>query len=306
MKKVLLLYSGDNEIKNKEHRKNYELLYKMGTEKGIKFYRGNIKNYYKDKFKIVDTFTNGKWIKEYNIKADIVVDKCICEGDKEKKNDISKNSLIINNRYFSSLFGSKFLTYAVLSEYMSKTFIAFNEKDIIENDESIKSDKVVIKPDSGFQGRGVFIVNKKEIKKILKEVVEYPVVVQEFIDSRGGLRGIAKGVHDFRIIFINHNPVLAYVREPIGKSLIANVSFGGKRTIVDLDKIPKKIEKKYKLALNKLKIFKDVIYSIDFIFNEKQDPFIVEINSAPSFHLEDKQCLQNYYTKIIKFLLSIK
>lgn len=310
MKKVLILYSGDDKIKKEEHKKNYELLYEMGTEKGIKFYRGNIKNYYKDKFKIVETFKSGKWIKEYNIKVDVVIDKCVYIEDREieNKNNISKNSLIINNIYFNNLFGSKFLTYLVLGNCMPKTFLAFNKKDLIRKIGFIRSDKIVIKPDKGIQGRGVFIINKnkKEIKQVLKKRMEYPVVVQEFIDSRSGFKGIAKGIHDFRIMFIDHKPVLTYIREPVGKSLVANVSLGGKRTVVDLKRIPKKLERKYKRVLNKLKMFENAIYSIDFIFNEKQKPFVVEINSSPSFHLEDKKHLQNFYKKIIKLLINIK
>ncbi|MDP2762898.1 MAG: ATP-grasp domain-containing protein [Enterobacteriaceae bacterium] len=309
MRKVLILYRGNNKAKKEDRKRNYELLYKMGAEKGIKFYRGNIKHYQNGKFKIVQSFENNLWIKKINIKPDIIIDKCVYSSTEKENNikkEISKKNILINDIYFNRIFSSKFITYSIFSDYMPLTFIAYNRKDLINKIDEIKSEKVVIKPDDGLGGRGVFIIDKNEVKKMTITKIKFPTIVQEFINSSKGIKGIVKGVHDLRIIFINHKPVLLYTREPVGKSLVANVSLGGKRNVVDLKRIPKKLEKKYKTILNRLKVFKNVIYSIDFIFNEKQDPFVMEINSPPSFHLEDKKNLTIFYKKIIKFLIEVK
>lgn len=309
MKKVLILYRGNNKSKKEDRKKNYELLYKMGAEKGIKFYRGNIRYYQNGKFKIVQSFENNLWIEKTNIKPDIIIDKCVYSSTEKENNikkEISKKIILINNIYFNRIFSSKFITYFIFSDYMPLTFIAYNRKDLISKIDKIKSEKIVIKPDDGLGGKGVFVMDKNEVKKTTIAKIKFPTIIQEFINSSKGIKGIVKSTHDFRVIFINHKPILSYVREPVGKSLIANVSLGGKRRTIDLKRIPKKLEKKYKTIADKLKVFKNVIYSIDFIFDEKQDPFVMEINSPPSFHLEDKKNLTVFYKKIIKFLIEVK
>ena len=306
MKKVLILYSDSDIIKDENKRKNYELLYEMGAQKGIKFYRAHIKYNYGKLFKKAFTYKNEKWIEEKEIYPDIVFDFCDSRNKyiKIKKEEIAKNIRIVNDSYFDFIFGSKYLTYSILNDYMSKTFIAYNKRDLINKTKLFKS-KIVLKPDRGFGGKNIRILDKKEIKNIVKEVGNYPVIIQDFIDSSSGLGKIAKSTHDLRIIFINHKPIISYVREPIKGFLVANVSLGGKRTMVDLNLMPTKLQIKLESILKKLKIFNNTFYSLDFIFDKKQNPYVLEINSPPSLHLENKKYLKIYYKEIIKFLKDI-
>jgi len=307
MKKVLILYYGGDGFNKESHRKNYELLYEMGMEQGIKFYRSSIAYFSKNKFKIAFTFENGTWLKTRNIKPDIIIDKCA--NDKGNvlsiKKEIANKIVIVNDIYFNLMLGNKFLTYVLFSKYVPKSFLAYNRKDLMDKAQFINSDKIVIKPDNSFGGQGVFILDKIAFKKINDKKIKYPIVVQEFIDSRSGLKKLAKGVHDLRIIFVNHKPIISYIREPVGNSLIANVSRGGTRRIIDLGSVPKKSMDKCRQMVNKLRIFKNVIYSIDFIFDKKGNPYVLEINSPPSFHIEDEKLLKLYYKEIIKLLNNI-
>lgn len=306
MKKVLILYSGSDKFKSDKYRQDYELLYKMGVEKGMKFYRSNIEYYCKGSFKTALTFESKIWVSKKNIFPDIVFDFCDSKSEyiKIKKEEIAKNIKIINDPYFDFVFGSKYLTYTILNNYMPKTFIAYNKKDLINKIRLFKS-KIVLKPDRGFGGKGVKVLDKKEIKHVTKKASDYPVIIQEFIDSKFGLDKIARSTHDLRIIFINHKPVISYVREPVSGSLISNVSLGGKRTMVDLNLIPIKLKKKIDSILQRLEIFNNVIYSIDFIFDKNKNPYIIEVNSPPSIHVEDMNYLKIYFKEVIKFLKKI-
>lgn len=306
MKKVLILYGGSDKFKSDRYRQDYELLYEMGAKKGIKFYRSNIEYYCKNSFKTALTFENKIWISKKNIFPDMVFDFCDSKSEyiKIKKEEIAKSIKMINDPYFDFIFGSKYLTYAILDDFMSKTFIAYNQKDLIDKTKLFKS-KIVLKPDRGFGGKDIKIFDRREITKIVAGVSVYPVVVQKFVDSRLGLGKIAKSTHDLRIIFINHKPVISYVREPASGSLISNVSLGGKRTMVDLNLIPIKLRKKIDSILQRLKIFNDVIYSIDFIFDKNKNPYIIEVNSPPSLHVEDMSYLKIYYKEVIQFLRKI-
>lgn len=305
MKKVLILYSGSDLIKDSNKRESYELLYQMGAEKGIKFYRSNIKNNFKKAF----TFQDEKWIEEKNIHPDIIFDLCVYSGSKykEKKKKMAENIPMVSDLFFNYIFVSKFLTYTVLGEFMPKTFIAYNKKDLLEKVNLINSKKIVLKPDVGIGGKDIFIMEKKEIKKTLvKNKINYsPIVIQEFIDSSFGIENIARSFHDLRIIFIDHKPTIAYLREPKGKSLISNVTLGGKRTVINLSLIPIKLQKKINLIMKRLKIFDNVIYSLDFIFDKNQNPYILEVNSPPSLYLENKKYLKIYYKEIIKYFNKI-
>ena len=311
MKKVLIAYggSGDGKIKKEDYRKNYELLYGMGAEKGIKFYRGNINNYQGGKFETAQSFENNLWLQKTNIKPDIVIDKYVYSATEKEntiKKEISKKSIIINSLYFNKIFNSKFITYSIFSDYMPLTFIAYNKKSLISKIDKIKSKKVVIKPDSGFGGKGVFIADKDKAKKITTARIEFPVIVQEFIDSSKGIKGIVNNTHDLRVIFINHHPVMSYIREPVKNSLISNVSLGGKRRFLDLSLVPEKIKDEFNNIVNRMKIFENTIYSVDFVVDKNKKPYILEINSPPSFHLEDKKKLMIFYENIIKFLIKVK
>ena len=296
MKKVLIIYSDSDTIKDDNKRKNYELLYKLGSEKGIKFYRSHIKRYSGNNFKKAFTFKDNQWMEEENISPDIVLDLCVYSGSKykEMKKKIAENIPMVNDLFFNNIFVSKYLTYIMLNDFMPRTFLIYNKKDLLNKINLIKSKKIVIKPDIGFGGRNVIVIEKKEIRDRLSkiEINYYPVIVQEFIDSRFGIKKIAKSSHDLRIIFINHKPIISYLREPIGESLVSNVTLGGKRTVVDLNLIPVKLQKKINLILSRLKVFENVIYSIDFIFDKNQNSYILEVNSIPSFHLEDKKYLK--------------
>lgn len=309
MKKVLILYRGKDKIDNINHRNNYELLHKMGMEKGIRFYRGNVKDYQKDKFRVVQSFENGQWTRKTNIKPDIVIDKCVYSATEKENNikkEISKKAVLINDIYFNRMFKSKFITYSILSDYMPLTFIAHNKEDLANRIDKIRSKKVVIKPDDGLGGRGVFVMKKSEVKKMNTTKIKFPTIVQEFIDSSHGIRGIVKGTHDLRVIFINHHPTISYIREPAGNSLVSNVSLGGKREILDLSLVPKRIKNELKAIVNKMKLFENTIYSIDFIVDKNNNPYILEINSPPSFHVEDRKSIKILYNDIIKFLTEVK
>lgn len=311
MKKVLILYGGssDGKTEKEDCRKNYEFLYKMGEEKGIKFYRGNINNYQEGKFEIAQSFENNLWLQKTNIKPDIVIDKYVYSATEKEntiKKEISKKSILINDVYFNRIFSSKFMTYSIFSDYMPLTFIVYNKKDLVNKIDKIKSKKVVIKPDDGFGGRGVFIIDKNEAKKMAVTKVKFPTIVQEFIDSSKGIKGIVDNTHDLRVVFINHHPIISYLREPVKGSLISNVSLGGKRKVLDLFLIPIKIKNEFNAIASKMKIFENTIYSIDFIFDKNKKPYILEINSPPSFHIEDKKSLMIFYENIIKFLVKIK
>ena len=63
--------------------------------------------------------------------------------------------------------------------------------------------------------------------------------------------------------------------------------------------------------MEKIKTFKEfnnLFYSLDFIFDENQKPYILEINSRPAFIIgkdDDKKFFDGYYKEIVDYFLNI-
>ena len=307
MRKVLILFEKKNKkylCDNAEMKKNLEELFEVGKEKGIEFYRASISRYSsKGFFDEVWVYKNKKWQKEKNIKPDIIFDRSpYIYNEIEIKEKMASKFIFANDLIFHQLGDSKFLTYLIFKNLMPKTRIAYSFNELKNNLKYIKTNKIVIKPDVGASGKGIEIINRNKIDKI--KINKYPVVIQEFIDSSFGIKNLAEGVHDLRIIFLNQKPILSYTRRP-KSGYISNVSLGGIREIISLSKIPNNLRSALKGIVNKLKCFNNIFYSVDFFFDKNQNFYIIEINPSPSINLEDNNARHKYYEKLSEYFLKL-
>jgi glutathione synthase/RimK-type ligase-like ATP-grasp enzyme len=184
-------------------------------------------------------------------------------------------------------------------ELCPKTFLVKNEKQFFLALKKINSKKVILKPRFGHGGEGIKIIDvEKELseKKVVKRLFKRDFVLQEMIDSTLGIKDLGvKGVHDLRCMLVDGKVIFCYVREPIS-GLLANIHLGGKARIVPL---PKVLVKKIKKIDSYVKKFGNRVYTIDFIFGKnenKQDFFLLELNSKPGFDV----CCKYGYEKIEK------
>ena len=307
MKKVLILFEKKKRAylcDNLKIKKNFEELFEIGKKRGIRYYRASISRYSNGAFSEAWTNKNKKWIKEKNVKPDIIFDRSphlLCESKTKEK--MASKFVFANDPVFYQFGKSKFLTYLVFKNFMPKTRIAYSFNELKNNLKYIKTDKIVIKPDVGAGGEGVEIINRREINKI--KINKYPVVVQEFVDSSKGIKGLVDGIHDLRIIFLNQKPILSYIRQP-KSGYISNVSLGGIRRIIPLSKIPDNLILALDEIVDKLKCFNNIFYSVDFFFDKNQKFYIIEINPSPSINLEDDDARCRYYKKLSEYFLDIK
>ena len=307
MKKVLILFEKKKRAylcDNLKIKKNFEELFEIGKKRGIRYYRASISRYSNGAFSEAWTNKNKKWIKEKNVKPDIIFDRSphlLCESKTKEK--MASKFVFANDPVFYQFGKSKFLTYLVFKNFMPKTRIAYSFNELKNNLKYIKTDKIVIKPDVGAGGEGVEIINRREINKI--KINKYPVVVQEFVDSSNGIKGLVDGIHDLRIIFLNQKPILSYIRQP-KSGYISNVSLGGIRRIIPLSKIPDNLILALDEIVDKLKCFNNIFYSVDFFFDKNQKFYIIEINPSPSINLEDDDARCRYYKKLSEYFLDIK
>jgi D-alanine-D-alanine ligase-like ATP-grasp enzyme len=78
---------------------------------------------------------------------------------------------------------------------------------------------------------------------------------------------------------------------------------GGSLIIVPINKIPTSLQPILAYANNIFKNFNPRVYSIDFMFDEKGKPWVVELNSMPGLYFTSSE--KPYMLKMYRELLKI-
>lgn len=299
MKLELTLYS---QPFPKKMLKRSEDFYSYLEKNGVRLGRGFIKNYNPKRklFTKALFLENGRWIWKKNIKPDAIYDRSlfyINPGQQKKRKLIERNFFYFNPLELSELLSNKWLTYKKFPDFSPKTILIKNKGDITKINR-LSSDRVILKPLAGSGGKGIKIQEKKFIKPL-----QFPFIVQELIDSSRGIHGLAKGPHDLRVMILNDRIFHCFLRIPVKGKLIANLSQGGKIKIVPTRRLPKNAIRLINVIKKEFKKYPVKFYSIDIIFDENQNPWIIEMNSRPGIILEKEELKvrKNYYDSLIKF-----
>jgi glutathione synthase/RimK-type ligase-like ATP-grasp enzyme len=295
MKNVVTIYYGDDwdveiPIKSDFTRKAFEQWHETGLAKSIAFYRACIHWYDLEKnvFTKAWAFRDGKWCKITEpIVPDMVYDKLGGKRDFEffdLKMSMAQKTKVYNHPLFRTLVDNKISQCMIFQEFMPASFVATNEKEYLEVIGKIPSEKVVIKPVYGSGGFGIIIDEKTNVN--LAEL-QYPVLLQEFVISQKGIPGFSEKdeVSDLRLVFTNHKLVYAISRIAKEGSLFTNFHQGASGQIVPREKIPSGINEMVEKIQNKLKIFPQAQYSLDFIFDNDGRAYLVEMNTTPGVDL---------------------
>ncbi|MFH0834411.1 MAG: ATP-grasp domain-containing protein [Patescibacteria group bacterium] len=212
------------------------------------------------------------------------------------------NARILNPNPIVEVCNDKFKTYQIFSEFAPPTEIALDEKQVATALGKIKSQQKVLKPLNAEGGAGVVIGDDATILAAEKF---FPVLIQEFIDTAAGLSADdATSHHDFRIVVVNGEIVLAGLRIPAAGKLIANISQGGTVEEFPLEKIPPAALKLVKKIDAKFASY-DRAYSIDLGF-ENNEPKLIELNSQPGlFSKKRGPDFANFQEKLAEVLLKL-
>jgi glutathione synthase/RimK-type ligase-like ATP-grasp enzyme len=309
MKKVLILFGKSDWKKakpfsNPDYQYSYEYFYDLCQDNQIQMYRASYEwyDYKKRIFKYAWIFEGkgGKWKKVHDIKPDLIYDKTKARAEVYYKKELIREDYpFINNLIFTQLIDDKFTISLLFEKWCKKNWIVEDRKGLREVAPKIKTRLAVLKPIIESGGKGIQILDKKALLK--KAVLDRPYLLQEFIDSSFGVPGVSRGMHDLRLVFVNDKIVYSYIREPKKGSYLANLSQGGCLKIVPKNKLPKSL-KPIILHANKLfATFKPRVYSIDIMFDEKKQPWIVELNSMPGlfFTPEEKPSMLKMYKTLL-------
>lgn len=211
--------------------------------------------------------------------------------------------VLANPRELDRLCTDKWLAYQTFPSLFPLTRLVTNADELEQALREIQTRLIVAKPVGGDQGRGVIIGTPDEVRA---GVGRFPYLVQAFIDTSGGIPGLVEGNHDFRIININGELVLSYIRTPPPNKLQANVAQGGKEVYVAPASIPAEA----------LKIASEVdaymgehfpwrIYTVDMGLDADGTWKIIELNAKPAVNAhKDSLLWPAYQEKLVTALLS--
>lgn len=311
MKKVLILYGRSNwkksrPFENKDYQYSYEYFYDLCQKHGIQMYRASYQWYDDNKnlFKYAWIFEekNAKWRRVKNIKPDLIYDKTKARLEVYyKKEMIAKNYNFINNLDFTQLIDNKFTTSLLFHKWSKKCWLINSKKELIKVLPKINTGRIVLKPLLESGGKDIQILSKREA--VSKFTIDKTYLAQEFIDSSSGVPGVSKKMHDLRLVLINDKIIYSYIREPHKGSFLANLAQGGSLKIVPTKKLPLSIFPIINFANNIFETFIPRIFSIDFMFDKKGRPWVVELNSMPGLYFTPKE--KPYMVKMYKELLKL-
>jgi glutathione synthase/RimK-type ligase-like ATP-grasp enzyme len=295
-------WKGEKPFKKNHINTTYEYFSDLAAEKDSKVFIGRFEWYSEGELQKAYSFDGENWNKLENTEVDVVFDKYRFDDETiELKKEVEKRHPVLNSFELEQICKDKLKAYELFPESHPATREATREnvEEMLD-----KYGKVVVKPLTAHAGQGVEVIDS--ISAFEEEKVD---VVQQFIDSNSGIEQLGiEGVHDLRVVVVNGEPVIAYVRQP-DSGFIANVAQGGTMKFVSVDEVP---EEAMEIVKNVLEVFEDhdsFVCGIDMIFDQDQKPWILELNSKPGMSFyedeETKKWKEPYIKAVVKSLSEI-
>ncbi len=225
---------------------------------------------------------NGKFaLTGENIKADAVYDRSY-RLDYPGVTNV-ENKRVINCLGFKEFSRDKLALAQKYPEFCPKTIGIKSQAELLAD---LSGNRLMVyKPVTGMKGKGILFIESAD--DLVKEAIEYPGILQEFMETESGIPGLLTGRHDMRVVVINGEIVWATARQPKGDSLLANVAQGGSIREIPIQEVPLSAVKIVnKLAQDFKNEYHNPLFSVDFGFRDGK-PFIYEINDQIGFPLPE-------------------
>ena len=182
---------------------------------------------------------------------------------------------VFNCRGLNQVCTDKWETYGLFESMSPFSLLVESADNLVAALSRIPTSYKVVKPVEGLQGERVRIGKPEDL---LVAPIEMPVIAQEFLNSRNGIPGVVKGIHDFRITLLNGAVICALVRTPPPGKLVASVAVGADMQVVERPSIPKPL---LDLAMSidaRLAHYGQRLFSVDMAMTP-DGPRLIELNS---------------------------
>ncbi len=233
---------------------------------------------------------------ETPITADIIFNMSLAQFKEE-------DGYVINHPVFANAC-RKDETLKLFPELCPKSFLVKGESDLAAALKKLRTEIVVMKPTASFGGAGVWIGNRSA----MPAAETFPIVLQEFIDTSGGIPGICEGRHDFRMMFFGSSLIHCYVRQPAAKvGYIANVALGGSIRKIPVESTPPGAHALAESVKSAFVNFTDSVYSIDMGLDRDHGWQLIELNSPPGLTVDKSEDpTETYIPLLAKHLATAK
>ncbi len=215
----------------------------------------------------------------------------------------AQGDAVVNDPSLDELCTDKWRTYRLMPDLHPRTWLLNDsrEKDAVASE--VQTTMVVAKPVDSEGGAGVLIGTPATV---LPAIPSYPYLLQEFIDTSGGIAHIVEGMHDLRILSIRGVPALCYVRTPPLGEMTANVSRGGREIEVPLKKIPGGAMTLFGEVDRALEDHRNRLYTADMGLDADGHWKLFELNTKPGFSpKETGPSYRVFYRTLAQFLLDV-
>lgn len=213
-------------------------------------------------------------IEDYNeafdVRAGLVIEKGGFTG-----HDVA----VLNPPDVHRIASDKAETYRVFPELQPKTVICEDARAYTAAVRSMPGDLIVVKGARSNKGQAVEIAPAHELEPNIP--AEFPVIVQEFMDTSIGIPGLVEGVHDLRVRVCGGNIIGGQVRTPAIGELRANVALGGSSRIITPDEVPAGIHE-LTAQIDAHFAGRPRYYAADYA-NTPNGWKLIELNSKPGF-----------------------
>lgn len=229
------------------------------------------------------------------VRADVVLDK----GDTiEFQFDAA--TTVVNDRRFHALCNDKSAMYERFADLCPATVRVDAPDGLAAAMERIPGERVVAKPVVGACGRNVVIGSRDEV---LAAAHEYPLLLQEFIDTTGGIPGLVDGAHDLRVCIVGGAIAYVLVKIPKPGLLVSNYALGGTLKVLDDDRYPADALAMAKRIDAEFAEFPARYYSIDMGRHRDGTWKLIELNSPPGLDPEERHPSMVRDMKLLSALL---
>lgn len=266
----------------------YERFFQLAREYGFDSRCAPLRWYDGKKITQYWEYTKEGWqVQKKSYTPEIVLDKTsFSYQDISKKEQLHAKAIVVNPWELDMLASDKLLTAAAFADISPKTILVSRQEDLHAAIKQLETKTVVLKPRTASGGEGIQILSKAKARKI--EFVQ-PMIVQEHIDSSKGIPKLYKGIHDYRIIYAGEKPIMTYIRIPAKGTVLCNFAQGATAKFIPVKNIPKKLEPLIQAILERLRVFPNKIFSMDFFFGENGKPRLIELNTKPTMTLYYKE-----------------
>jgi len=209
---------------------------------------------------------------------------------------------VVTDQRLQILLTNKAEMYRLFPQFQPLTLSCSSIEEVRAAAQQIKTNKIVIKEFIGSGGKEVHIIDHDTIGEFESDV--FPLLVQEFLDTSGGIPGLVSGVHDMRVLITGGEIVGATIRQPAEGRLHSNVSQGGTEMIFPADSIPS--------ALTEIVKYIDALipdypryYSADFGLTQNGWK-LFELNDKPGlFRESDGESARDIMEKVATYILGV-